>query len=210
MTRPFRFPARVYPIVDELDGRGRDAVALAEAMLAAGAPLLQLRVKGRTTRDFVDLARAVKARSDAAGAALIVNDRVDIARLVDAAGVHLGQEDLPPEAARAQLGAGRIIGFSTHNPAQARAAAAAGIADYIGFGPVFATTSKANPDPVVGVDGLRAVCAAVDLPVVAIGGIGLDAVGDVLAAGAGAAAMIGALVRAADVEATLRGLLARF
>jgi thiamine-phosphate pyrophosphorylase len=210
MSGNFRFPSRIYPIVDELDGSGRDFVGLTEAMLAAGARFLQLRVKGRSTRDFIEVARAVKARADAAGAALIVNDRVDVARLVGAAGVHLGQDDLPPAAAREQLGADRIIGFSTHNPAQARASAAQGAADYIGFGPVFATTSKENPDPVVGLDGLRDVRRVVTLPIVAIGGIGVDAVPDVLAAGADAVAMIGAIVLAADVEANLRALLARF
>lgn len=210
MSSRFRFPSRIYPIVDELDGSGRDFVGLTEAMLAAGARFLQLRVKGRSTRDFIEVARAVKARTDAAGAALIVNDRVDVAHLVGAAGVHLGQDDLPPAAARELLGGDRIIGFSTHNVAQARAAATEGVADYIGFGPVFATTSKENPDPVVGLDGLRAVRRLVRLPIVAIGGIGVDAVPDVLAAGADAVAMIGAIARAADVEANLRSLLARF
>src|SRR5262245_25974373 len=102
--KPFRFPARLYPIVDTLGDPRRAHLDVAEAVLAAGAPLLQLRVKDQPTRAFVDLAYAVKAAADRHGAQLIINDRTDIAKLVDAAGVHLGQEDLPTAAARAILG----------------------------------------------------------------------------------------------------------
>jgi thiamine-phosphate pyrophosphorylase len=167
----FAFPARLYPIVDTLGDPQRSHVALAEAILAAGAPLLQLRVKNQPTRVFVDIARAVKAAADRHGAQLIINDRADIAKLVDAAGVHLGQDDLPAFAVREILGPDRIIGYSTHTIAQAEAAAHAGVADYLGFGPIFPTTSKERPDPVQGLDELRAVRTRVALPVVAIGGI---------------------------------------
>ena len=111
-------------------------------MLAAGVPLLQLRVKDEPTGRFVEIARAVKALADRHRALLIINDRADIAKLVDAAGVHLGQDDLPVAAARQILGPDKIIGLSTHNLAQAEAAARDGIADYIGFGPIFPTASK--------------------------------------------------------------------
>ena len=204
---PRFFPSRLYPIVDTLGDPKRSHVDLAQAMLAAGAPLLQLRAKELPTRPFVEIARALKALTDGARAQLIINDRADIALLIDAAGVHLGQDDLPPTAARQILGPSRIIGFSTHNLQQAEAAARAGVADYIGFGPIYSTTSKQRPDPVQGLEGLRAARSRVALPIVAIGGITAATMPEVLAAGADAVAMIGAIVRAADVEATVRSLL---
>jgi thiamine-phosphate pyrophosphorylase len=204
--RAFRFPCEIYPIVDNTGVSGRSHVELTRAVLAAGVRFLQLRVKDKSAREFVEIARAVKAETDRAGARLIVNDRVDVARLVDAAGVHLGQDDLPPEAAREQLGPGKIIGFSTHNLAQIEAAPADAI-DYVGFGPIFATGSKANPDPVQGLDGLRAVRSRCRLPLVAIGGIGPATCRAVLDHGADAAAVIGAVCRAGDPGAAVRELL---
>jgi thiamine-phosphate pyrophosphorylase len=204
---PFTFPARLYPIIDTLGDPKRSHVDLAAAVLAGGAPLLQLRVKGTSTRRFVELARAIKRLTDRRRARLIVNDRTDVALLVDAAGVHLGQGDLPVTAARRLLGERRIIGFSTHSIEQAEAAARAGVADYIGFGPIFPTASKAHPDAVQGVEGLRLLRRTVRLPLVAIGGITAATTAEVLAAGADAVAMIGALVRASDVAGTVRALL---
>ncbi len=203
------FSCPIYPIIDTLGLPARSHVELARAFTSAGVPLLQLRVKDQSTRVFLDLARAVKEITDAADVALIINDRADIARLVDAAGVHLGQDDLPPAAARALLGPDKIIGFSTHNQKQAFAAAEAGLADYIGFGPIFPTSSKSNPDPVVGIDGLREVRRLVTLPLVAIGGITGANMSLALEAGADAVAMIGGIVRAVDVEENLRELMRR-
>jgi thiamine-phosphate pyrophosphorylase len=202
----FSFPNRLYPILDTLNDPGRSYVELAHAILAAGAPLLQLRVKGGPTGRFVEIARAVKALADRHQAQLIVNDRPDIAKLVDAAGVHLGAEDLSVAAARQVLGPDKIIGFSTHSLAQAEAAARAGIADYLGFGPVYPTSSKDRPDPVQGIDGVRQIRARVAVPIVAIGGITAVTMPAVLAAGADAVAMIGEIVRAPDVEAKVREL----
>ncbi len=204
----FRFPSRFYPIVDTLGDPGRSYVEIAEAMFAAGIRFLQLRIKDQPTRRFVEVARAVQTRAAAHGAALIINDRSDIALLVDAAGVHLGQEDLPPADARRLLGPDSIIGFSTHNVVQAGAAAREGAADYLGFGPIYGTTSKADPDPVQGLDGLRGIRDGVTLPIVAIGGITLETMPAVLAAGADAVAVIGDLARAADVSARVRQFLA--
>ncbi len=167
-----------------------------------------MRVKGESTGRFVETARDVKALAERHRALLIINDRADIAKLVDAAGVHLGQDDMPVAAARRVLGPDKIIGVSTHNLAQAEAAAREGIADYIGFGPIFPTQSKGHPDPVQGLDGLLRVRARVALPIVAIGGIASSTVGEVLAAGADAVAMISEIVRASDVEAKVRELLA--
>ncbi len=127
----------------------------------------------------------------------IVNDRCDVAKAVGADGVHLGQEDLPLVDARAILGSGKLIGVSTHSLAQALEAEKAG-ADYIGFGPIFQTTTKENPDPVVGVGGLREVRARVRIPIVAIGGITAQNVADVMNAGADGAAAISAILAAPD------------
>jgi thiamine-phosphate pyrophosphorylase len=203
----FTFPAVLYPIVDTLGDRTLSHLELAHAILAAGVCWFQLRVKNQPTGGFVQIARAVKAAADRRHAQLIINDRPDIALLVDAAGVHLGQYDIGVAAARQILGPSKVIGVSTHNPAQAEAAAREGIADYLGFGPVYATTSKEQPDPVQGVEALRLTRRRVALPVVAIGGISAATMPEVLAAGADAVAMIGEIVRAADVTAKVRALL---
>ena len=205
----FSFPCRLYPIVDTLNDPRSSHVELAHAMLSAGAPFLQLRMKGTATRRVVAVAREVKALTERHRAQLIINDRPDIAKLIDAAGVNLGQDDLPVAAARQVLGPDKIIGVSTHNLAQAEAAAREGIADYIGFGPIYPTRSKERADPVRGIDGLRQVRDRVALPIVAIGGITAATMGEVLAAGADAVAMISEIVRAPDVGAKVRALLAR-
>ena len=206
-TPVFRFPSAVYPIVDTLGDPELSYVELARGILEGGAPLLQLRAKDQSTRRFVEIARAVKALADRVHAQLIINDRADIAKLIHAAGVHLGQQDLPAAAAREILGPGKIIGVSTHNLAQAAAAAREGIADYIGFGPIYPTTSKDRPDPVQGLEGLGEVRRQIALPIVAIGGITAATMPEVLAAGADAVAMIGEIVRAPDVAARVRSLL---
>ena len=207
--RPFRFPSALYPIVDVAGVPGRSHVELARAVLSAGIRFLQLRVKAAPAGEFAAIARAVKDEADRAGAQLIVNDRADIALLVGAAGVHLGQDDLPPAQARALLGPAAIIGFSTHNAEQLAAAAVDPAVDYAGFGPIFGTHSKENPDPVQGLAGLRAARATCALPLVAIGGIDHDTAAAVLAAGADAVAVIGAVCRAADPAAATAELLRR-
>lgn len=169
--------------------------------------MIQLRVKGPPTGRFVELAREIRRLTTRHRAILIINDRVDIARLVDADGVHLGQDDLPPSAARQILGEGKIVGFSTHNLEQAHEAQRQGFADYLGFGPVFSTASKERPDPLVGIAGLRAVRRRVGLPIVAIGGIDAGNLTQVLNAGADAAALIGAIVASADPGAATAQLL---
>lgn len=201
------FPHHLYPIVDTLGDTKRSYIDLAQAMLDGGVRLLQLRVKDHPTSRFVEIARAVQRMAAQAGASLIINDRADIAKLVCAAGVHLGQEDLPVAAAREILGPHAIIGCSTHTVTQAEAVAREGIADYIGFGPVFPTASKARPDPVQGLGGLREVRRRVSLPIVAIGGITTETMSEVLAAGADAVAMIGGIVRADDIAGNVRRLL---
>jgi thiamine-phosphate pyrophosphorylase len=204
-----------YAIVDVIPAALGDTAALARqtrALLAAGPCCLQLRAKGADAAALRDAARAIGPVCKAAGVPFCVNDRLDVALAVDADVIHLGQDDLPLAEARAMLAAaGRrlIVGISTHNLAQARAAAAAG-ADYIGFGPVFGTASKLNPDPVVGLATLAAVCSEVRIPVVAIGGITLDQVPAVAATGAAAAAVISAVNAAPDPTAAARQVAAAF
>jgi len=180
-----------------------------EALLAARPCCLQLRAKSLGAAAMRDAALWLKDRCRAAGVPFCVNDRLDVALAVGADVVHLGQDDLPLADARG-IAAGRLaIGFSTHNPAQA-AAAVAGGADYIGFGPIFDTRSKLRPDATVGVEGLRAVAAASPIPVVAIGGITLGTVASVAAAGAAAAAVIAAVNDAPDPTAAGRQVAAAF
>lgn len=193
----------------------REDEALAHQLVSAqgaGARVLQLRIKPDiplTANELCRIGRMARAVCDQHGAALIVNDRLDVALACHADGCHLGQDDLPLADARAALAAcGRRLwlGISTHNLEQVRAAVAGG-ADYLGFGPVFATRTKANPDPVVGVMGLaEAVRAAGSVPVVAIGGIGLEDAAAVYAAGAAAICAISAVNGAADVASAGRRL----
>jgi thiamine-phosphate pyrophosphorylase len=185
---------------------GQDPVALARILLETGARILQLRLKDVGSRDFLAAARAIVALCRVHGAILIVNDRADIAKLAGADGVHVGQDDLPLADARAIVGADAIVGISTHSVEQARSAAAGG-ADYIGFGAIYSGGLKqvANAQ---GLGRLRAVRAAVSLPIVAIGGITEATMPEVLAAGADAAAIITDVVCAGDIPAKVRALLA--
>jgi thiamine-phosphate pyrophosphorylase len=181
----------------------------AERLLAGRPCCLQLRAKGATAATVRDAALRLRPLCRAAAVPLCIDDRLDVALLVGAEVVHLGQDDLPLAEAR-RLAAGRLlIGFSTHNLDQALAAARGG-ADYIGFGPIFGTRSKRDPDPTVGLEALRAVAAAVAIPVVAIGGITLAHIAAVAATGAAAAAVISAVDQSPDPAATGRAITAAF
>jgi thiamine-phosphate pyrophosphorylase len=201
------------PELLETSGGAPALEARARALLAAGPCCLQLRAKTATARVLEAAGRRLLPLCRSAGVPFCVNDRLDVALAVGADVVHLGQDDLPlADACRVRAAAARpelVIGFSTHDRAQALAAAAAG-ADYIGFGPVFGTGTKANPDPTVGLEALAAVCRAVPVPVVAIGGITLDAVPLVVRAGASAAAIIAAIDAAPDPTAAGRAVAAAF
>jgi thiamine-phosphate pyrophosphorylase len=161
----------------------------ARELAAAGVRLLQYRNKSASARDLLGTSRKLLSSLRACGSSLVVNDRPDVAALAGAAGVHVGQEDLGPEQARAVVGDEMWVGVSTHNLEQFRRAAATS-ADYIAVGPIFATTSKANPDPVVGLELIRQVRPLTDKPIVAIGGITLDRAAAVVAAGADSVAVI--------------------
>jgi thiamine-phosphate pyrophosphorylase len=201
-----RLPSHFYAMVDTAGGH--DPVPLAEILLDAGARIMQLRLKDTPGRDFLAAARTIAEMCRRRGAILIVNDRVDIAILADAHGVHLGQTDLPLEAARRILTSNenKLIGISTHDVEQARAAENGG-ADYIGFGPMYPGGLRNN---VTGrdLDHLRAVRAAVKIPIVAIGGITEARVAETLAAGADAVAIITDVLTAPDIRAKVRSLLA--
>lgn len=194
----------LYAIIDPQHCQGRDPCWVAEQVLLGGCAALQLRDKAQSDAARLTLARAVADRCRATSVPFWLNDRLDLAMLVGAAGVHLGQDDVPLSDAR-MLVPERLLGLSTHSLSQARAAEAAG-ADVIGFGPLFATRSKQNPDPLVGLDGLREVCQHVRCPVVAIGGIALAHAADIARAGASYAAVIGAVCGAADPRAAARDL----
>jgi len=202
----FTFPSPLYAIADTLGRPELSFLGLAEQICAGGARLLQLRVKDRPTREFLTLAQEVRTICHRYGSLLIINDRADIALAVEAEGVHVGQEDLPLAAARKVLGPGKLIGVSTHDPAQALAAGRGG-ADYLGFGPLFGTSTKATGYSARGLDQLREVRALVSLPIVAIGGITAERAPAVLAAGADAVAMISELVLANDITAKVRETL---
>jgi thiamine-phosphate pyrophosphorylase len=173
-----------YPIID--------SVPAAEALLEAGARILQFRHKGVFSRSIFEDASRIAELCRSAGALFIINDRADIAILLGA-GLHLGQDDLAPSDARRIMPAGSIIGFSTHNEQQLRAADAEPV-DYLAIGPIFATGSKLNPDPVVGLDRLRTLRLLTHKPLVAIGGITRELAPKVFDAGADSAAIIGDLL----------------
>jgi len=199
-----RLPSHFYAIVDPAGVH--EPVSLAHTMLDAGARIMQLRLKDAPGRDFLAAARAIAEMCRIRGAILIVNDRVDIAILAGAHGVHLGQQDLPLEAARRIAGPNQIIGISTHTLDQACAAEKGG-ADYIGFGPMYSGGLK-NIAAGMGLDNLRAIRAAVKIPIVAIGGITEARVAETLAAGADAVAIITDVVNAPDIGAKVRSILA--
>jgi thiamine-phosphate pyrophosphorylase len=190
---------RLYAIADASFG---DPVKLTEALFEGGARLVQVRNKNASARDALEQVERILALAPP-DALVLVNDRVDIALISGAAGVHLGQTDVPPKAAREILGPNRIIGISTHNLQQAMDADGQPV-DYVALGPIFATTTKSNPDPVVGVELLRAASQILHRPLVAIGGITMQNIGDVLDAGAGSLAVIRDLLDTKNVAARTR------
>ena len=195
----------LYAVLDPEQIPGRSAEQVLREMLSAGIKILQLRVKTMTPCEFLDLALAVRELTRARGCRLIVNDRVDVALACDADGVHLGQDDLPLRAARTLLPNG-IIGISTHDATQAREAEAGG-ADYIGFGPMFGTTTKETGYSPRGAAMLREIRGMVAIPIVAIGGINERNVSEVWRAGADSAAIISDILAAENIAAKIRNIL---
>lgn len=183
-----------------------DPIELTIKMLDAGARLFQYRNKTSSSRELLEASQSVWFAVRQYGGRFIVNDRADIARLAGASGVHLGQDDLDVAGARMIVGAERIIGFSTHNVEQFQAATESD-ADYLAVGPVFATDSKPNPDPVVGVDFIRRVRQMTSKPIVAIGGITLERARQVMDAGADSVAVISDILKAKNPSERVRQYL---
>jgi len=187
----------VYPITDTALAGGRSHAQIVRLLCRGGASLIQLRDKRADDAGLLAAAVEAAREAEASGARLIVNDRCDIARLSGAAGVHLGDEDLPPEEARRLLGPDAIVGVSTHGLDEALRAARLPV-DYVALGPVFATAHASVDRSPLGLEAVRRASSSIDKPIVAIGGITLDNASDVLEAGAASVAVIGDLMTAPD------------
>ena len=189
----------LYVVLDPGVAAGRDLMTLLDAVIAGGCRMVQLRDKSAPSGHLVPVAERLQARCREAGVTFIVNDRVDLAVAIGADGVHLGQDDLPPRLARPLLRPGMILGLSTHSVEQARQAQADG-ADYVAVGAMFPTRTKADFE-LVGPALVRAVRPEIRVPLIGIGGIGPDNVGEVIRAGADGVAVISAVCAAGDPAA---------
>jgi thiamine-phosphate diphosphorylase len=202
-----QLPSPLYVILDREVARGRDMLALLDAVLAGGCRVVQLREKHMPLAELYPLAEAMVERSRRAGALFIVNDRADLALAVGAGGLHVGQDDLPAPAARRLLPSGTVLGVSTHDVHQARQALADG-ADYVAVGSIFPTGTKAGFQ-LVGPELVRNLRSEIPVPLVGIGGITLDNAEQVVGAGADAVAVISAVCAAPDPEDATRRLMER-
>lgn len=194
----------IYLVTDDGCLQGRALIDCVRKALDGGVTLVQYRAKTASSAEMYAEALQLKALCDSFNVPLIINDRLDIAMAVGAAGVHLGQDDLPCAAARKILGEDYLIGVSAHNPAEAKAALQSG-ADYLGCGAVFGTATKADVKK-LGTDGLAAICKAKGLPVVGIGGVTADNYREVRAAGADGAAIVSGILAQPDISATVRAI----
>jgi len=210
MSGAMKVDVRLNAIVDPERANGRSLVELTRLVVAGGATLIQLRDKHGATRQMIETALAIKAVLAGTGVRLVVNDRVDVALVAQADGVHVGQEDMRAEDARRLLGPQAIIGLSIKSVALANAAPL-DVLDYVGVGGVYATTSKDNPNPPIGVAGLHDIVAAFrsrkrDLPICGIAGIDATNAAAVIGAGANGVAVISALSMQADPQGAAREL----
>ena len=194
----------IYLVTDEGCLQGRALLDCVREALDGDVTLVQYRAKTASSAEMYAEALQLKALCDSFKVPLIINDRLDIAMAVGAAGVHLGQDDLPCAAARKILGEDYIIGVSAHNPAEAKAALQSG-ADYLGCGAVFGTATKADVKK-LGTEGLEAICKAKGLPVVGIGGVTADNYREVRAAGADGAAIVSGILAQPDIRTTVRAI----
>lgn len=194
----------IYLVTDDGCLQGRALLDCVREALEGGVTLVQYRAKTASSAEMYAEALQLKALCDSFNVPLIINDRLDIAMAVGAAGVHLGQDDLPCAAARKILGEDYIIGVSAHNPAEAKAALQSG-ADYLGCGAVFGTATKADVKK-LGTEGLTAICREKGLPVVGIGGVTADNYREVRAAGADGAAIVSGILAQPDISVTVRAI----
>ena len=200
---------QLYLVTDQQALRGRSLTDVVMLAVQGGATCVQLRDKTSNTRDFVALACALNKLLTPLGVPLVINDRIDVALACGAQGVHLGQSDMPIELARQLLPPQVFIGLSVETPEDVRHAASLPV-DYLGVSPIFPTPTKTDTAPPWGLDGLRAVRALTDLPLVAIGGIHLSNAAEVLAAGADGLAVVSALCSVDDPAAAARAFRALF
>ncbi len=196
----------VYLVTDPTLSNGRSELEIVRAAASGGIRLIQYRDKLAGKRLYLEKARALAALCRELGVDLLLNDHVDIAALVDCAGIHLGQDDLPTAEAKRLLGPSKIVGRSTHDPAQAAAAIREG-ADYINIGPVFPTATKNTPVVPVGLDMVREIARISTVPVTTMGGIGMDNAADIVRAGADRVAVVTAITKAPDVSRAARTLV---
>jgi len=189
----------LYLVADDDYASGRDLPGLVDAAVAGGVTVVQLRAKHLSGAAFTELGLAVAGRLAGTGVPLLINDRVDIALACDAAGVHLGQEDMPVRLARRLLGPSALIGVSVNTPEEARRAEQEG-ADYVGAGPAYATATKETALAILGRDGIALIKRATRLPVVAIGGIGPWNAAEIAGAGADGVAVVSAILGAPDAR----------
>ena len=199
----------VYLLLDEQWSSQVSLVEIVETATKCGVRLFQYRNKTDSMLDCYQKGMPLRKATADVGATFIVNDRCDLALALEADGVHLGQDDLPVDLARQILGEKKIIGISTHRPEEVEAATKEG-ADYIGFGPIFSTTTKADHEPVVGITGLRQVRSLTTLPIFAIGGITLESVPAIHQAGGTGVAVASVVYHSVNLEETLRGLVKCF
>jgi thiamine-phosphate pyrophosphorylase len=205
VTDAFKLPL-IYPITDKQLARSASHLLILKELVRGGAQLVQIRDKSTPIRELaLDLHRCVEFALRK-GIELVVNDRCDLALSCKADGVHLGQEDLPPEAARSIMGPKTILGLSTHSISQVRKSALMPI-QYIGFGPVYPTSTKRDALPATGLQKLFQACSVSALPVVAIGGIDVERVHDVLQAGAASAAVVSGLMMEPNIAHAMQRFL---
>lgn len=195
----------VYVITDRAAAAGRSVLEVVHAAIEGGATVVQFREKEATTRQMIELARALHAVTEPAGVPLIVNDRVDVALAIEAEGVHVGAADMPVPLARRLLGPRRLVGYSPNTLEAALRGQKEG-ADYLGVGDVFGTPTKPDAGEPIGLEGLAAIAEAVSIPVVAIGGITLENAAAAARAGAAGVAVISAVMGASDPAAAARRL----
>ncbi|MCR4442281.1 MAG: thiamine phosphate synthase [Peptococcaceae bacterium] len=200
MPRKKAFPAAgLYCLTSQEHSLGRSNIEVVKEMVEAGVKVIQYREKDKKMREKLNECREIRELTRRAGVVFIVNDDIDLAMLVKADGIHLGQEDIPLAEARKLAGEGMIIGVSTHSPRQAQEAAAGG-ADYIGVGPLFETKTKKDVCPPVGLEYLDYVVKNIGIPFVAIGGIKEQNVAEVVSRGARCVAMVTEIVGARDIK----------
>lgn len=198
----------LYPITDRTLAGGLSHADIVDLLCRGGATLIQLRDKSLPDRDLATGTKAAVAAARRAGASLIVNDRADVAAIAGAAGVHLGEDDLPAAAARALLGPGAIIGCSTHSVEDAVAASTSLPVDYVALGPIYPTPHASVRREALGVEAVARAAAACGVPLVAIGGINLERAFEVLAAGAASVAVLGDLMSCRDMAGRVAAYLA--